>query len=74
MQYVRDCHQTHAEAASNFLAELDELGRKLNRLLQSVESEHRTGCGLRDARCEMRDAGCEMRALRLFDSDDLVIL
>ena len=42
VQYIHDCHQTHAEKASQFLTQLDELGRKLNRFLQSVESSHRS--------------------------------
>ena len=36
VEYVKDCYADHAEDAENFLAELDTLGRKLNRFLHSV--------------------------------------
>ena len=36
VEYIKDCHPDHAEAAGQYLAQLDTLGRKLNRFLQSV--------------------------------------
>jgi len=42
VQYTKKCHADHAEAAEEYLAELDTLGRKLNPFLQSVEASHRS--------------------------------
>lgn len=36
VEYVKECHADHAEAAERHLAQLDTLGRKLNRFIQSV--------------------------------------
>jgi len=42
VQYIHDCHETHADKALAFLSQLDGLGGKINRFIQSVESSHRT--------------------------------
>lgn len=36
VQYIKDCHTDHAEAAALFLERLDTLGRKMNRFLHAV--------------------------------------
>lgn len=42
VEYIRDCHHDLKEEAQKFLQRLDELGRRLNRFIRSVEKEHRT--------------------------------
>ncbi len=38
VEYIRDCHPEHAQTATALLEDLDTLGRKLNRFIQSVEA------------------------------------
>ena len=42
LEYVRDCHPDVKEEAEKLLERMDELGRKLNRFIGAVESEHKT--------------------------------
>ena len=42
VRYVQDCHKNLGPAAASFTTDLDELGRMLNRFLQSVKRRHRS--------------------------------
>jgi four helix bundle protein len=42
VEYVRDCHSTLKKKAGEFLDELDELSRKLNRFIRAVERGHKS--------------------------------
>ena len=42
LEYVRDCHEGFLEECLPLLEKMDELGRKLNRFIQTVEIEHRS--------------------------------
>ena len=42
VEYIRDCYPDLKCAAEEFLSRLGELGRKLNRFIQAVESGHRS--------------------------------
>lgn len=42
LTYVRDCHERLSHETAALLQDLDELGRKLNRFIQSVEVSHRS--------------------------------
>jgi len=41
IEYIRDCHPDLKEKAISFLEKLDKLGRKLNRFISAVESDHK---------------------------------
>ena len=41
IEYIRDCHPDLKEKAMGFLEKLDKLGRKLNRFISAVESDHK---------------------------------
>ena len=40
LQYVKDCYAEHSTKADEFLNSTNELGKKINRFLQSVGSFH----------------------------------
>jgi four helix bundle protein len=42
LRYARDCHQELADESDALLAQVNEVGRKLNKLVQAVEREHRS--------------------------------
>ncbi len=42
IHYVKDCHEPLASKADEWLQAIEDLGRKLNRFIQAVESGHRT--------------------------------
>jgi four helix bundle protein len=42
LRYVGDCHTDVEEEASELGAKVDELGRRLNKFIQAVESGHRS--------------------------------
>jgi four helix bundle protein len=42
LTYCRDCHEGIADQADELLAKATELGKKLNRFLQGVETGHRS--------------------------------
>lgn len=42
VEYVRDCHPDLKEGAKGILEKLDELGRKLNRFIHAVGSDHKS--------------------------------
>ncbi|MFW6107305.1 MAG: four helix bundle protein [bacterium] len=42
LAYIRDLHDGLGAEAEAFLADIDRLGRKLNRFIQSVRSAHRS--------------------------------
>ncbi len=37
LQYVKDCYEDYTQDAEEFLAAINELGKKLNKFLQSLE-------------------------------------
>ena len=41
LAYIRDCHPNLSEEALVFLDKYDQLGRRLNRFIQSVEKGHK---------------------------------
>ena len=41
IEYIRDCYPDLKEEAISFLEKLDKLGRKLNRFIAAVESDHK---------------------------------
>jgi four helix bundle protein len=43
IRYVKDCHPDCIDQAEDLLRMIDELGRKLNRFMQSVEANHAGG-------------------------------
>jgi len=42
LEYVHDCHDAFCSDAITLLQTADELGKKLNRFIQSVDREHRS--------------------------------
>lgn len=42
LTYVRDCHEDLSADSAEILAQLEELGRRLNKFIQAVESGHRS--------------------------------
>ena len=41
VEYIRDCYEEFKGVTKGFLKRLDELGRKLNRFISSVEKGHK---------------------------------
>ena len=41
IEYVRDCHPNFADPSNTYLLDLDQLGRRMNRFISSVERGHR---------------------------------
>ena len=40
IRYVKDCYPDFSDQAENFLGMIEEVGRKLNRFIQSVDRNH----------------------------------
>lgn len=40
LRYIKDCHPEHAARATELAGECDEIGRMLNRLIQSLATSH----------------------------------
>jgi len=42
LEYIKDCYETHVNKAQELLEKTIEIGKKLNRFIQSVEASHMT--------------------------------
>jgi len=42
LEYISDCYETLSDDSQQLLTKLDEIGKKLNRFIQSVEKVHKS--------------------------------